>query len=99
MAAGTKTHTLNSNQVLILRIAGGKYCDAEMTRQPVFDKEVRVRIEFIEISAFLERYPDLKAKTPESTREMWKLSIGHGGKNARDARIFKEELNKGGESM
>ena len=33
MATVTKAHTLNSNKALILCIAGGKHCDAEMVRQ------------------------------------------------------------------
>ena len=33
MATVTKAQTLNSNKALILCIAGGKHCDAEMVRQ------------------------------------------------------------------
>ena len=62
MATVTKAQTLNSNKALILCIAGGKHCDAEMVRQPALaraiktemaSQEFRVRGEFIEISGFL----------------------------------------------
>ena len=78
MATVTKAKTLKSNKAHILYIAGGKHCDAEMARQPALvraiktemaSKEFRVRVEFNEISEFLERYPDIKSKTTKSTKE------------------------------
>ena len=65
MATVTKAQTLNTNKTLILCIAGGKNCDAEMARQPALvraiktgmaNQEFRVRVELIEIREFLERY-------------------------------------------
>ena len=65
MATVTKAQTLNTNKALILCIAGGKNCDAEMARQParvraieteMANQEFRARVELIEIREFLERY-------------------------------------------
>ena len=47
-------------------------------------QEVRIRIEFIEISAFLERCPDIKSKTSEGKEH---------------ARCFHLQRRKEGESM
>ena len=64
MATVTKAKTLKSNKAHILDIARGKHCDAEMARQPALvraiktemaSQEFRVRVEFNEISEFLER--------------------------------------------
>ena len=92
MATVTKAQTLNSNKALILCIAGGKHCDAEMVRQPALaraiktemaSQEFRVRGEFIEISGFLERYQDTKSKTSKSTKENRKPKDGRGGKDTQ----------------
>ena len=93
MATVTKAQTLNSNKALILCIVGGKHCDAEMARQPALvraiktemaSQEFRVRVEFIEISEFLERYPDIKSNTSTSTKENGKPKDGKGGKDTQD---------------
>ena len=92
MATVTKAQTLNSNKALILCIAGGKHCDAEMVRQPALaraiktemaSQEFRVRGEFIEISGFLERHQDTKSKTSKSTKENRKPKDGRGGKDTQ----------------
>ena len=86
MATVTKAQTLNSNKALILCIAGGKNCDAEMARQPALvraiktemaDQDFRVRVEWIEINEFLERYPG-------------KSTDGKGGKDKKDGKGGKE---------
>ena len=78
LATVAKAQTLNSDKALILCIAGGKHCDAEMARQPTLVRaikpemvrqEFRVRIELIEISECSGRYPDVKSKTSESEKE------------------------------
>ena len=78
LAKVAKAQTLNSNKALILGIAGGKHCDAEMARQPtlvraikteVGSQEFRVRVELIEINECSERYPDVKSQTSESEKE------------------------------
>ena len=95
MATVTKAQTLNSNKALILCIAGGKHCDAEMVRQPALaraiktemaSQEFRVRGEFIEISGFLERHQDTKSKTSKSTKENRKPKDGKGGKDTQDGK-------------
>ena len=57
---------------------GGKHCDAEMARQPALvravktemvSQECRFRVELIEISEFLERYPGPKTGREEKTRK------------------------------
>lgn len=62
MATVTKAQTLNTNKALILCIAGGKNCDAEMGRQPALVRAIktemgkedfRVRVEWIEIDESL----------------------------------------------
>ena len=99
MATVTKAQTLNSNKALILCIAGGKHCDAEMVRQPALaraiktemaSQECRVRGEFIEISGFLERYQDTKSKTSKSTKENRKPKDGKGGKDTQDGKGGKD---------
>ena len=99
MATVTKAQTLNSNKALILCIAGGKHCDAEMVRQPALaraiktemaSQEFRVRGEFIEISGFLERYQDTKSKTSKSTKENRKPKDGKGGKDTQDGKGGKD---------
>ena len=95
MATVTKAQTLNSNKALILCIAGGKNCDAEMARQPALvraiktemaSQDFRVRVEWIEINEFLERYPDVKSKNSESTKENGKPKDGKGGKDKKDGK-------------
>ena len=72
---------------------GGKHCDAEMARQPALvgaiktemvSQKGRVRVELIEISEFLERYPGVKSKTLKSTKENGKSKDGEEGKDKRD---------------
>ena len=69
LATVAKAQTLNSDKALILCIAGGKHCDAEMARQPapagaikteMASKEFRARVELIVISECSERYPGAK---------------------------------------
>ena len=95
MATVTKAQTLNTNKALILCIAGGKNCDAEMARQPALvraiktemaSQEFRVRVELIEIHEFLERYPDVTSKTSKSTKENGKPKYGKGGKDTQDGK-------------
>mmetsp|Transcript_7341 Transcript_7341/g.19744 ORF Transcript_7341/g.19744 Transcript_7341/m.19744 type:complete len:509 (+) Transcript_7341:127-1653(+) len=71
MATVTKAQTIGAKKALIICIAGGKNCDAEMARQPdlvraikkeMEDAQFRVRVEWIEIQEFLERYDAVKAK-------------------------------------
>ena len=78
MATVTKAQTLNTNKALILCIAGGRNCDAEMARQAALvraiktemaNQEFRVRVELIEVHEFSERYPDIRSKTSKSTKE------------------------------
>ena len=92
MATVTKAKTLKSNKAHILYIARGKHCDAEMARQPALvraiktemaSQEFRVRVEFNEISEFLERYPDIKSKTTKSTKENEEPKDGKGGKDTQ----------------
>ena len=103
MATVTKAQTLNSNKALILCIAGGKNCDAEMARQPALvraiktemaSQDFRVRVEWIEINEFLERYPDAKSKNSKSTKENGKPKDGKGGKDTKDGQGGKD--GKGG---
>jgi len=65
MATVTKAQTMGVQKALIICIAGGKHCDAEMSRQPALvraiktemeDSNFRVRVEWLEIEDFLERY-------------------------------------------
>eukprot|EP00913_Durusdinium_trenchii_P019812 g18624.t1 len=103
MATVTKAQTLNTNKALILCIAGGKNCDAEMGRQPALVRAIktemgkedfRVRVEWIEIDEFLERYPSdaLKAsKSKSKDGKGGKAGDGKGGNsngaaNAKDAK-------------
>ena len=74
MATVTKAQTLQTNKALILCVAGGKNCDAEMARQPALVRAIktemvssdfRVRVEWIEIDEFLERYPDRQGKSKD----------------------------------
>ena len=100
MATVTKAQTLNSNKALILCIAEGKHCDAEMVRQPALaraiktemaSQEFRVRGEFIEISGFSERHQGTKSKTSKSTEENRKPKTGREEKTrkmAREAKII-----------
>ena len=44
MATVTKAQTLNSNKALILCIAGGKHCDAEMARQPALVRAIKTEM-------------------------------------------------------
>ena len=87
------------SEALILCIAEGKHCDAEMVRQPALaraiktemaSQEFRVRGEFIEISGFLERYQDTKSKTSKSTEENRKPKDGKGGKDTQDGKGGKD---------
>ena len=80
LATVAKAQTLNSDKALILCIAGGKHCDAEMARH----QEFRVRVELIEISECSGRYPDVKSKTSESEKENWKPKNGKGGKGSEE---------------
>ena len=106
MATVTKAQTLNSNKALILCIAGGKNCDAEMARQPALVKAIktemasqdfRVRVEWIEINEFLERYPEAKSKNSKSTKENVKPKDGKGGKDKKDSQGGKDGKDgKGG---
>ena len=68
---------------------GGKHCEAEMARQPVVvragktkmvSQECRARVELIEISEFLERYPGVQSRTSKPTKENGKPKDGEGGK-------------------
>ena len=96
MATVTKAKTLKSNKAQILYIAGGKPCDAEMVRQPALaraiknSQEFRVRVKFIEINEFLERYPTTKSKTSKSTKENRKPKDGKGGKDTQDGKGGKD---------
>ena len=47
-------------------------------------QEFRVRVELIEISEFLERYPGAKSKTSKPTEENGKPKGGEGGKDKTD---------------
>lgn len=68
MATVTKAQTLDCRKALILCIAGGPFCDLEMARQPALvraikqemqDESFRVRIEWMDIEEFQERFPAL----------------------------------------
>ena len=75
---------------------GGKHCDAEMARQPalvgavkteMINQECRVRVELVEISEFLERYPGVKSKTSKPTKENGKPKDGEGGKDKKEESV------------
>ena len=75
---------------------GGRHCDAEMVRQPALvgavktemvSQECRVRVELIEISEFLERYPGLKSKTSKPAEENGKPKDGKGGKDKKEGSV------------
>ena len=64
-----------------------------MVRQPALvgavktemvSQECRVRVELIEISEFLERYPGLKSKTSKPAEENGKPKDGKAGKDKKD---------------
>mmetsp|Transcript_28674 Transcript_28674/g.66468 ORF Transcript_28674/g.66468 Transcript_28674/m.66468 type:complete len:431 (-) Transcript_28674:100-1392(-) len=113
MATVTKAQTLKSNKALILCIAGGRNCDAEMARQPALvraiktemaNQDFRVRVEWIEIDEFLERYPDARSKAPKSAKENVKENVkskdakdGKGGKGTKDGPGGKDAKDKKGE--
>ena len=44
MATVTKAQTLNTNKALIVCIAGGKTCDAEIARQPVPVRAIKIKM-------------------------------------------------------
>ena len=80
-----------------LRAKKNKHCEAEMARQPVVvragktkmvSQECRARVELIEISEFLERYPGVQSKTSKPSKENGKPKDGEGGK------VKKEESGK-----
>eukprot|EP00927_Polykrikos_kofoidii_P043748 TRINITY_DN37843_c0_g1_i1.p1 TRINITY_DN37843_c0_g1~~TRINITY_DN37843_c0_g1_i1.p1 ORF type:complete len:583 (-),score=89.57 TRINITY_DN37843_c0_g1_i1:108-1649(-) len=65
MATVTKAQTMGVQKALLICIAGGRHCDAEMSRQPALvraiktemeDPNFRVRVEWLEIEDFLDRY-------------------------------------------
>ena len=53
-------------------------------------QEFRVRVEFIEINEFSERYPTTKSKTSKSTKENRKPKDGKGGKDTQDGKGGKD---------
>ena len=53
-------------------------------------QEFRVRVEFIEINEFSERYPTTKSKTSKSTKENRKPKDGEGGKDTQDGKGGKD---------
>ena len=71
---------------------GGKHCDAEMARQPALvravktemvSQEGRVRVELIEISEFLGRYPGVKSRLQSRQRRMESPKAGREEKTKR----------------
>ena len=85
MATVTKAQTLGLNHALLICIAGGKHCDAEMARQPALVRAIktemanpnfRVRVEWLEIDAFLDRYP---------SKSGGNSSVGKGNKGNKGA--------------
>lgn len=82
MATVTKAQTLGLKKALIICIAGGKHCDAEMARQPhlvraikqeMEDESFRVRVEWLEAEDFFDRYGaeegEGKGKAPKAKAE------------------------------
>ena len=55
MAAVTKAQTLNSNKALILCIAGGQHCDAEMARQPALVRAIKTEMASQELRSVSSR--------------------------------------------
>jgi len=93
MATVTKAQTMGVDKALILCIAGGKNCDAEMARQPnlvraikreMEDPHFRVRVEWVDKEEFLERY-DIPA-TP---------AVDRAGKKGVDAAAASAPKGKG----
>ncbi|CAJ1389466.1 unnamed protein product [Effrenium voratum] len=67
MATVTKAQTLGCKKALLICIAGGRHCDAEMARQPALvraiktemgDPDFRVTMEWMDMEDFVEKYPD-----------------------------------------
>jgi hypothetical protein len=75
MATVTKAQTMGVNKALILCVSGGKNCDAEMGRQPqlvraikqeMADQSFRVRVEWMDVEDFYERWPATKGTIPRA---------------------------------
>ena len=67
-----------------------------MARQPVLvravktkmvSQECRARVERIEISEFLERYPGVQSKTSKPSKENGKPKDGEGGKVKKEESV------------
>ena len=93
---GVQGPDVESEQGTWLVYDGGKHCEAEMARQPALvravktemvSQECRVRVELIEISEFLERYPGVKSKTSKPTKESGKPKDGKGGKDKKEESV------------
>ena len=86
---------MNTDKALILYIAGGQNCDAEVARQPALvraskpemaSQEFKVRVELMEIHEVSERYPHIRSKTSKSTKESDEPKGGKGGKSTQDGK-------------
>ncbi|CAE8648488.1 unnamed protein product [Polarella glacialis] len=92
MATVTKAQTLGASKALILCIAGGNHCDAEMARQPTLvraikaemeDPAFRVRVEWLEIAEFVERYgqqPQQQRQQRQQQQQQQQASANGKGK-------------------
>ena len=76
-ATVAKAQTLKSNKTLILCIAGGKNCDAEMAKQPALVRASRPEMasqddrgpgDCMEINDFGERSPETVSKDVQVTK-------------------------------
>ena len=94
MATVTKAKTLKSNKALILNIAGGKPCDAEMVRQPTLARAItrqRWQVRNLECVSnslrLMSSRKDIRPpsqKTSTSTKENRESKDGKGGKDTQD---------------
>ena len=93
---GVQGSDVESEQGTWLMYDGGKHCEAEMARQPALvravktemvSQECRARVELIEISEFLERYPGVQSKTSKPSKENGKPKDGEGGKDKKEESV------------
>ena len=105
MATVTKAQTLGLNNAQIICIAGGKHCDAEMARQPALVRAIktemanpnfRVRVEWLEIETFLERYPSKPSGSGNpSSGNSTAAKGGKGNNGNKDSQDSKGSGKKG----
>ena len=88
LATVAKAQTSNSDKALILCVAGGKHCDAEMARQPAPAGAIKTEMASKEFGVRVaERYPGTKSKTSKSIKKNGKPKDGKGGKDKREESV------------